>query len=333
MADSLPVFIQMGSLPISVSWTPQMLADAMVARMRLVTAQTFALFVAGSTEPASNVGPWLKNGTEWWVWSDTAGAYVPITVPAESLGYFIGDVAPDQNTTNFWIETTAGGSPLALKIYYSGAWTDVYATTLAAYQTIAAFNTAIAAYAPLASPTLTGTPASPTAAPGTNTTQIATTAFVQAAVGGVPAAVSGTRNFKARESVDQDIVFGGAGNMTGVVNFGTEDFDPDGLFAADTYVPGADGYYTFKSEASVEVQAGAPTAVKVKIIFLKNSAGSGDGLNSPSGLLTFDEISLTGSCDLSLVAADQIQVGYDITVDAACTIRINGATFSGYRTK
>ena len=38
--------------------------------------------------------------------------------------------------------------------------------------------------APLASPTFTGTPAGPTASPGTNTTQLATTAFVTAAVGG-----------------------------------------------------------------------------------------------------------------------------------------------------
>ena len=38
------------------------------------------------------------------------------------------------------------------------------------------------AYAPLASPTFTGTPAAPTATAGTNTTQIATTAFVQTAV-------------------------------------------------------------------------------------------------------------------------------------------------------
>lgn len=37
----------------------------------------------------------------------------------------------------------------------------------------------VAAKAPLASPTLTGTPAAPTAAQGTNTTQIATTAFVK----------------------------------------------------------------------------------------------------------------------------------------------------------
>ena len=40
---------------------------------------------------------------------------------------------------------------------------------------------ALTAKAPLASPALTGSPTAPTAAPGTNTTQIATTAFVQAA--------------------------------------------------------------------------------------------------------------------------------------------------------
>lgn len=43
---------------------------------------------------------------------------------------------------------------------------------------------ALALLAPLASPTLTGTPAAPTAAPGTNTTQLATTAFVLANAGG-----------------------------------------------------------------------------------------------------------------------------------------------------
>lgn len=41
-------------------------------------------------------------------------------------------------------------------------------------------NAALGLKAPLASPTFTGTPAAPTAAPGTNTTQIATTAFVLA---------------------------------------------------------------------------------------------------------------------------------------------------------
>lgn len=40
-------------------------------------------------------------------------------------------------------------------------------------------NTALGLKAALASPTFTGTPAAPTAAQGTNTTQLATTAFVQ----------------------------------------------------------------------------------------------------------------------------------------------------------
>lgn len=43
---------------------------------------------------------------------------------------------------------------------------------------------ALALKAPLASPALTGTPTAPTATPGTNTTQLATTAFVEAAVTG-----------------------------------------------------------------------------------------------------------------------------------------------------
>ena len=42
-----------------------------------------------------------------------------------------------------------------------------------------------------ASPTLTGAPLAPTAAPGTNTTQIATTAFVEAALGTTPSTYIG----------------------------------------------------------------------------------------------------------------------------------------------
>ena len=53
-------------------------------------------------------------------------------------------------------------------------------------------KTALNGAAPLASPTFTGTPAAPTAASGTNTTQIATTAFVQSAIS---AAITGRFKF------------------------------------------------------------------------------------------------------------------------------------------
>lgn len=48
-------------------------------------------------------------------------------------------------------------------------------------------DTLLSGKAPLASPVLTGTPTAPTAAPATNTTQIATTAFVQEALAGAGA--------------------------------------------------------------------------------------------------------------------------------------------------
>lgn len=53
--------------------------------------------------------------------------------------------------------------------------------------------TAVATKADLASPTFTGTPAAPTATAGTNTTQVATTAFVTTAVAAVPNYLDTTR--------------------------------------------------------------------------------------------------------------------------------------------
>jgi hypothetical protein len=51
-------------------------------------------------------------------------------------------------------------------------------------------NTALGNKAPLASPTFTGTPSAPTASAGTNTTQIATTAFVSTAVANAIAGIT-----------------------------------------------------------------------------------------------------------------------------------------------
>jgi hypothetical protein len=56
-----------------------------------------------------------------------------------------------------------------------------------------------ASRAPLISPALTGTPTAPTAAPGTNTTQIATTAFVEA----LPVAMNDNRIINGDNRIDQ----------------------------------------------------------------------------------------------------------------------------------
>lgn len=65
-----------------------------------------------------------------------------------------------------------------------------------------AINTALGLKAPLASPTFTGTPKGPTAAAGTNTTQLATTAFVTTAISN---AQVGAATFKGTVSKSADI--------------------------------------------------------------------------------------------------------------------------------
>jgi len=96
-----------------------------------------------------------------------------------------------------WKSTgTTSSSTVGATVVFEGSTDDAYETTLAATDPTAdrtitlpnasgtvAFTsdvpTVAGVYAPLASPTLTGTPAAPTAAADTNTTQIATTAYVQ----------------------------------------------------------------------------------------------------------------------------------------------------------
>jgi len=85
-------------------------------------------------------------------------------------------------TTN--VHGIADTAALATKSYADNAKTDAITTSA----------TAIALKADIASPALTGTPTAPTATVGTDTTQIATTAFVQDAiesvVGAAPAALN-----------------------------------------------------------------------------------------------------------------------------------------------
>jgi hypothetical protein len=74
--------------------------------------------------------------------------------------------------------TNGGSGVLTVTGTASVSGTNTGDQDLSGYAT----TTALALKAPLASPTFTGTPAAPTAAAGTNTTQLATTAFVKAAL-------------------------------------------------------------------------------------------------------------------------------------------------------
>jgi len=74
----------------------------------------------------------------------------------------------------------------------AGANISGYLTSATASSTYLTLTSASSTYAPLASPSFSGTPLAPTATAGTNTTQIATTAFVSTAISNLVASAPAT---------------------------------------------------------------------------------------------------------------------------------------------
>ena len=151
-----------------------------------------------------------------------------------------GDLTVQGTTTTIDSTTIAAQTSLT----FEGATADDFETTLTlvdptADRTITlpnASGTVTLDGAPLASPTFTGTPAAPTAAADTNTTQIATTAYVQTELGAVSSdSIKDADNdtkIQVEEGSDEDIIrFDTAGtermtiNADGTISFsqGLED--------------------------------------------------------------------------------------------------------------
>ena len=107
-----------------------------------------------------------RNGTD--LTPDASSKKVNVQVPVLGIQRNGTDLTPDASTKKVNVQVPVVDSSL------SGSSTN-------AIQNRAVKN-ALDQKAPLASPTFTGTPAAPTAAAGTNTTQVATTAFVATAI-------------------------------------------------------------------------------------------------------------------------------------------------------
>lgn len=131
------------------------------------------------------------NGAAWINLPATTASNV-VNVPAGNLA--ATDVQTALNELQSDIDTRATAASVASQI---AALVDSSPLALDTLNELAAaladdpnFSTtitnALALKAPLASPALTGTPAAPTAALGTNTTQVATTAFVKAEISAIP---------------------------------------------------------------------------------------------------------------------------------------------------
>lgn len=151
------------------------------------------------TPPASAVALFLRHDGSWVPTPSTMGGTVtsvnvqapaagitvsggPVTVSGTIVLEFTNDLAALEALTGTgWArrtgdDTWALATPTAADV---GAAPSVHGHAIA---DVTGLQVALDSKAPLASPALTGTPTAPTAVAGTNTTQLATTAFVRAEV-------------------------------------------------------------------------------------------------------------------------------------------------------
>src|SRR6478736_1140751 len=67
--------VQAAALPPGFEGDWQAALTAFAERLTITPAEPWSSFINGGAQPSSNIGPWLLDGMEWRVWSDTLGAY------------------------------------------------------------------------------------------------------------------------------------------------------------------------------------------------------------------------------------------------------------------
>lgn len=166
-----------------------------------------------TTSTASSTYQTIVGMSSYLTTASASSTYAPLASPALTGTPTAPTAAVDTNTTQ--VATTA---------YVVGQGYLKSATAASTYQTIAGMSsyltsaTAASTYAPLASPALTGAPTAPTAAADTNTTQLATTAYV-IGQGYLKAATAASTYLTAASASSTYAALAGA-NFTGTVGVG-----------------------------------------------------------------------------------------------------------------
>ncbi len=124
------LYIQAAPLPVTFRGNPNDLFTEMVKRMRILSPSGTNFIFIGDTEPVSNVGPWLKNGSQWYVWDSGTKRYIPQDISASfTEPYFIGLSQPVGTVPGLWLQTSQNttdginyGDPLRWFFWNGTAW-------------------------------------------------------------------------------------------------------------------------------------------------------------------------------------------------------------------
>jgi hypothetical protein len=125
------LILQGSPLPATFVGTPNDFLVEMLRRLKIVSPSGTSFIFTGDVEPASNVGPWLKNGTSWFVFDQNVKRYVPLDITAsETLWYQIGSTLPATTTPPLWLKTTENatvdrptfGTPIGFYLFDGVSW-------------------------------------------------------------------------------------------------------------------------------------------------------------------------------------------------------------------
>lgn len=128
------LILQVAPLPATFIGTPEEFREAFVRRSRIVSPSGTNFIFTGDVEPSSNAGPWLRNGTQWWVFDASLKRYVPLDItPSERHWYWTGTDIPASSTPPVWLRTSFGptidtpptttyGRPLGWYVFDGTLW-------------------------------------------------------------------------------------------------------------------------------------------------------------------------------------------------------------------
>ena len=124
------LLLQGAPLPVDFAGSPQDLFAEFIRRTKIVSPSGTNFFFIGDTEPTSNVGPWLKGETQWWVWNEDINRYVPLDISeSEKQWFHVGASTPTSSTPPVWLRTTqdettpgAIGSPIGWYVFDGSFW-------------------------------------------------------------------------------------------------------------------------------------------------------------------------------------------------------------------
>lgn len=125
------LIIQMAQIPTTFRGGPSDLATAMVRRMKIVSPSGANFIYIGDTEPTSDVGPWLKDGSKWYVFDDDLKRYVPQDISDSETRWFqTGKNPPAEVDPPVWLKTDKDateadpsiGNPISWHVHNGTDW-------------------------------------------------------------------------------------------------------------------------------------------------------------------------------------------------------------------